>query len=132
VTNESHRARVFKSAWFSKAARKARISDDKLCEAIGQVMKGQADDPGGGVFKKRVNKNMHRGIILAKFLPRPDSIGFTSICSPRRTATLSTTMSWRHFGSLPSDMRSSPRRRPAAIVRNGAFTEICNDSETQI
>lgn len=29
-------------------------------------MNGQADDLGGGVFKKRLNKNMHRGIILAK------------------------------------------------------------------
>jgi hypothetical protein len=29
-------------------------------------MKGQADDLGGGVFKKRLNKNLHRIIILAK------------------------------------------------------------------
>ncbi|ACB95129.1 protein of unknown function DUF1044 [Beijerinckia indica subsp. indica ATCC 9039] len=29
-------------------------------------MKGQADDLGGGVFKKRLNKNRHRSIILAK------------------------------------------------------------------
>ena len=29
-------------------------------------MKGRADNLGGGVFKKRLNKNMHRSIILAK------------------------------------------------------------------
>lgn len=29
-------------------------------------MQGQADDLGGGVFKKRLNDNMHRSIILAK------------------------------------------------------------------
>jgi hypothetical protein len=58
--------RTFKTAWFSKAARKARIRDDELCEAIQEVMKGQAEDLGGGVFKKRLNKNMHRSIILAK------------------------------------------------------------------
>lgn len=58
--------RIFKTAWFSKAARKARIRDDELCEAIQEVMKGQADDLGGGVFKKRLNRNMHRSIILAK------------------------------------------------------------------
>ncbi len=58
--------RVFKTAWFSKAARKARIVDTELCEAIRQVMQGQADDLGGGVFKKRVHDNMHRSIILAK------------------------------------------------------------------
>ncbi|MDE1174504.1 MAG: type II toxin-antitoxin system RelE/ParE family toxin [Parvibaculaceae bacterium] len=58
--------RVFKTAWFSKAARKAHINDAELCEAIREVMKGQADDLGGGVFKKRLNKNMHRSIILAR------------------------------------------------------------------
>lgn len=58
--------RVFKTAWFSKAAQKANIKDAELCEAIGEVVKGQADDLGGGVFKKRLNKNMHRSIILAK------------------------------------------------------------------
>lgn len=29
-------------------------------------MRGQADDLGGGVFKKRLNGNMHRSIILAR------------------------------------------------------------------
>ena len=58
--------RTFKTAWFSKAARKARIKDGELCKAIQEVMDGQADDLGGGVFKKRLNKNMYRSIILAK------------------------------------------------------------------
>jgi hypothetical protein len=58
--------RTFKTAWFSKAAKKAHIADSELCEAIRQVMQGQADDLGGGVFKKRLNNNMHRSIILAK------------------------------------------------------------------
>ncbi len=40
--------------------------DDALCRAINQVMQGQADDLGGGVYKKRLNDNMHRSIILAK------------------------------------------------------------------
>ena len=58
--------RVFKTAWFAKAARKARIKDEELCEAIAQVMKGQGDDLGGGVFKKRLSKNQYRSIILAR------------------------------------------------------------------
>ena len=36
--------RVFKTRWFSKAARKASVKDDELCEAIAEVIKGQADD----------------------------------------------------------------------------------------
>jgi len=58
--------RAFKTAWFSKAARKALIKDSELCSAIQKVMQGLADDLGGGVFKTRLNKNMHRSIILAK------------------------------------------------------------------
>jgi hypothetical protein len=58
--------RVFKTAWFSKAAAKARISDAELCAAIRQVELGQGDDLGGGVFKKRLDKNRHRSIIVAK------------------------------------------------------------------
>ena len=58
--------RVFKTAWFSKAARKARIGDPALIAAIREVMQGKADDLGGGVFKRRLNKNMHRSIVLAK------------------------------------------------------------------
>lgn len=59
-------SRVFKTAWFAKAAGKARIRDAELCAAVRQVMAGQADDLGGGVFKKRLSDNRHRSIVLAK------------------------------------------------------------------
>jgi hypothetical protein len=58
--------RVFKTEWFAKAARKAKITDAELCRAIEQVIKGQCDDLGGGVFKKRLDKNRQRSIIVAK------------------------------------------------------------------
>lgn len=58
--------RVFKTAWFTKAAKKARITDGELCSAIRQVMLGQADDLGGGVFKKRLGKNLYRSLVLAR------------------------------------------------------------------
>ena len=58
--------RAFKTAKFNKDAKKASIKEDELCEAIAQVLAGQADDLGGGVYKKRLNNNMHRSIILAK------------------------------------------------------------------
>lgn len=66
VTNADETARAFKTVWFAKAARKAFINDEELCKAIAEVRKGQADDLGGGVFKKRLDKNRHRSIIVAK------------------------------------------------------------------
>jgi len=58
--------RVFKTAWFTKNAKKAGISDVTLCTAFREVLLGQADDLGGGVFKKRLSNNAYRSIILAK------------------------------------------------------------------
>jgi hypothetical protein len=63
---DSPRPRTFKSAWFARAAKKARIGDAALCKAIAQVLAGQADDLGGGVFKKRLSNNQYRSIILAR------------------------------------------------------------------
>ncbi|MEN9592915.1 MAG: hypothetical protein RJA21_1389 [Gemmatimonadota bacterium] len=57
---------VYKTKWFAKAARKADIADAELCEAISEVEQGQADDLGGGVWKKRLRKNRWRGIVLTQ------------------------------------------------------------------
>lgn len=66
MSEDEETERTFKTAWFTKAARKARITDDELCEAIRAVRKGQADDLGAGVFKKRLDKNRYRSVVLAK------------------------------------------------------------------
>jgi hypothetical protein len=79
-------ARAFKTAWFAKAARKALINDEELCEAIAEVRLGQADDLGGGVFKKRLDKNRSRSIVLAK----DGATGFTPTSLRRRTGRTST------------------------------------------
>jgi len=66
VSDSEKQKRVFKTAWFTKAARKAHIPYVELCSAVRQVMLGHADDLGGGVFKKRLRKNQYRSIILAR------------------------------------------------------------------
>jgi hypothetical protein len=58
--------RTFKTEWFSKAARKARIPDKELCSAVEKLALGQADDLGGGVFKKRLKENQYRSIVVTK------------------------------------------------------------------
>jgi hypothetical protein len=66
VEPENKFARIFKTAWFAKAAKKSGVKDDELWKAIGEAVKGQCDDLGGGVYKKRLNKNLHRSILLSK------------------------------------------------------------------
>jgi hypothetical protein len=66
MTARIPKARAFKTKRFAKGAAKALISDADLCQAIQEVKAGQAVDLGGGVYKKRLNKNTHRSLLLAK------------------------------------------------------------------
>lgn len=121
-------ARTFKSAFFAKAARKAGIRDTELCRAIVQVMKGQVIALGGGVYKKRLNKNEHRSIILAKggrhwfytylFAKKDrDNIEADELKEFRRLATLN--------AALTDPML-------VTLIQDGALTEICHGDEAQV
>ena len=47
--------RIFKTKWLGRFARRARIADDSLREAIARAERGLVDaDLGGGVIKQRV------------------------------------------------------------------------------
>lgn len=58
--------RLFKTKRFAMQAGKAWIGDDELREAFTEMLKGQAESLGGGVWKKRLNANRHRSIVVAK------------------------------------------------------------------
>jgi hypothetical protein len=54
------------TASFVRRARRARLRTDELCRAVHEAAAGLAVRLGGGVFKKRVNRNRHRAVILGK------------------------------------------------------------------
>ncbi|EPE2787333.1 type II toxin-antitoxin system RelE/ParE family toxin [Serratia marcescens] len=58
--------RTFKTCWFSRKAWAHGITDKALCRAVKDVQRGLAADLGGGVFKKRLNHNRDRALVLAK------------------------------------------------------------------
>ncbi|WP_164038490.1 type II toxin-antitoxin system RelE/ParE family toxin [Serratia marcescens] len=58
--------RTFKTCWFSRKARAHGITDKALCRAVKDVQRGLAADLGSGVFKKRLNHNRDRALVLAK------------------------------------------------------------------
>lgn len=120
--------RVFKTAWFAKHARKSKISDAELCLAIKQVKLGQADDLGAGVYKKRLNDNTHRSIILAKggkhwvyeylFAKKDrDNIDDDEL---------------KAFRQLAKSYADLTQFQLDALVGNGHFVEICHDGKTQV
>jgi hypothetical protein len=58
--------RLFKTKRFTTQASKALICDADLWAAFSEMLSGQADNLGGGVWKKRLNSNRHRSIVLAR------------------------------------------------------------------
>ncbi|MDC6178364.1 type II toxin-antitoxin system RelE/ParE family toxin [Ralstonia solanacearum] len=58
--------RIFKTKWFNKAAQAASISDAELHRVARQLMQGLGDDLGGNVWKKRLDQNRKRSIVLNK------------------------------------------------------------------
>jgi hypothetical protein len=90
--------RVFKTKGFAATASKALITDLALCAAVREANQGQADDLGGGIWKKRLNENRHRSIILAK----GRQSGFISSFLRSKPRAISAKVNLLHLESLPS------------------------------
>jgi hypothetical protein len=58
--------RLFKAKGFAILAGKAWIGDEELRDAFVEMLNGQAVNLRGGVWKKRLNANRHRSLVLAK------------------------------------------------------------------
>jgi hypothetical protein len=117
--------RVFKTAWFSKAARKALIPDHELCSAIREVMLGQADDLGGGVFKKRLGKNRYRSIILAR--TRRFWV-YEYLFAKQNLANIDDDDLWR-LRNLAKAYGGLTEHEVDELIRVGNWVEICDGIE---
>ncbi|MBY5470686.1 type II toxin-antitoxin system RelE/ParE family toxin (plasmid) [Rhizobium leguminosarum] len=61
--------RIFKTGWFTKAARKARISDSVLLKAIRQVAEGKAVDlaaSGDRTWQKELSTRVMRSRLFTR------------------------------------------------------------------
>ncbi|MDH4395251.1 MAG: type II toxin-antitoxin system RelE/ParE family toxin [Limnobacter sp.] len=123
-----HAFRVFKTRWFSKAAKKESISDSELCLAITQVLNGQAENLGGGVFKKRLNKNMHRALLLTQS-KNHWVYAYLFAKNQRQNIDDLELIEFRKLADLYSLMSD---KDIAKAVMNKEWIEICHDKETEI
>ena len=125
-SNEPNRA--FKTARFSKDAKKAKIKDVELCSAIQQVLLGQVDDLGGGVFKKRLNNNLHRSIILAK---GGNYWIYEYLFAKKDRANIEND-ELLAFRLLANSYAGLTELQVRQLLVNGDFVEICHDDKTEI
>ena len=120
--------RIFKTALFTKLARKAGIGDAALCKAILQVMDGQADDLGGGVFKKRLNENRHRSIILTT----GGGHWFYEYLFAKKDRDNIADDELDAFRKLAKVYGRATDQQLELMLKNKDLVEICNDGEAQI
>ena len=120
--------RAFKTGWFTKAAMKAGIKDSELCEAIEELKLGQAENLGGGVYKKRLNKNRHRIIILAR--GRNYWIYQYLFAKKDRSNIEETELD--DFRSLAKGFASLSFQQVALLLVQKDLVEICNEKQNKI
>lgn len=121
-------ARAFKAAGFAKAARKAGISDNALCKAIAQVIAGQADDLGGGVFKKRLHGNDYRSIVLAR---GRDYWVYEYLFAKKDRANIDAA-ELKGFRQLAKAYAGLSAAQVNALLAGGDWIEICREAEEEV
>jgi len=110
--------RVFKTKWFHKAAGKAGIADRELCRAV----RGQGIDLGGNVWKKRLDDNRQRGIVLGK-------VGHTWVFVFRfakRDRDNIDARELRAFRKITADVGRHTDVDIATLIALNEWVEICN------
>jgi hypothetical protein len=107
---------------------KSRIKDIELCLAIQQVLLGQVDDLGGGVFKKRLNNNQHRSIILAK---GGKYWIFAYLFAKKDRANIESD-ELLALRLLANSYAGLTEQQIDQLLINGDFLEICHDEKTEV
>lgn len=120
--------RIFKTAWFVRAARKARIPDTVLVKAVREVKQGRADDLGGGVFKKRLADNRYRSILIAK---GGAFWVYVYLFAKQDRANIDDD-ELAAFRELAALYRQKSNADLASELKAGALTEIGNDEEEEV
>jgi hypothetical protein len=120
--------RVFKTAWFAKVAAKTRIRDTELCTAARQVALGQADDLGGGVFKKRLDKNRQRAIVLLKY---GQTLIYEYLYAKKDRANIDAD-ELSEFRRLAKSYAKATDRQIEEMIADRHLVEICHERQTQI
>ncbi|WP_241303275.1 type II toxin-antitoxin system RelE/ParE family toxin [Burkholderia stabilis] len=114
--------RVFKTKWFHKAARKAGIADTELCRAARELARGQGTGLGGNVWKKRLDGNRQRGIVLSKV---GQAWVFVFLFAKRDRDDIDE-RELRAFRKLAADVGRRTDADIATLIALKELVEICN------
>ncbi|MBU1358663.1 MAG: type II toxin-antitoxin system RelE/ParE family toxin [Gammaproteobacteria bacterium] len=115
-------ARVFTTKAFARLAHGV-VDCRSLCRAVEELEQGKGDDLGGGVWKKRVNRNRARAIVATK-------AGvfwiFVYLFSKNDRENIDVD-ELAAFKKLAKDYGSHGTAGIEKLIAQGSMKEICND-----
>ena len=91
-------------------------------------MKGQADNLGGGVFKKRLNRNMHRSLILAMGCRR----GIYAYLFAMKDAANIEDDALEDFRTLARSYATLSDSQIARLLEDKDLTDVCHGDKNQV
>lgn len=119
--------KVFKNAWFTRFARKERISDDALRDAVERAERGLIDaDLGGGVIKQRIARpgagksKGYRSIVIYK---KDDKAFFVYGFSKNQLGNIREDEE-EQFKTAAKSILALTDRQIRQLVENGQFEEV--------
>lgn len=108
-----------------REAKAHAIKDEALCQAIEATLQGQADDLGGGVFKKCLNQNRDRAIILAK----GGNHWFYTFLYAKQDMTNITANELAGFRELAKHYARLTDDNITALIKSKELVEVCDDGK---
>ena len=119
--------KVFKNAWFTRFARKEKISDDALRDAVERAERGLIDaDLGGGVIKQRIARpgagksKGYRSIVIYK---KDDKAFFVYGFSKNELGNIREDEE-EQFKSAAKSILALTDRQIRQLVESGQFEEV--------
>jgi len=120
-------SRTFKTKEFAKLARKAGVEDRDLCKAAQDLEEGKGGDLGGNVWKKRVNQNRSRAIVVTK----PGDFWLFTYLFDKADRDNIEEDELLAFRKAAADLGMGGLSGMERLAQAGVVVEICNDCEDE-
>ena len=132
MERRSGRQKVFKTRWFERFARKEKIPDAILVDAVARAEKGQVDaDLGGGVIKQRIarpGRGKSGGYRTIIFFRRGERAVFAYGFAKSDRANIDDDEE-KQFKEAARHVLQLTEKQIEALVKNGDFVEVRYEQE---
>ena len=132
MERRSGRQRVFKTRWFERFARKEKIPDAILVDAVARAERGQVDaDLGGGVIKQRIarpGRGKSGGYRTIIFFRRGERAVFAYGFAKSDRANIDDDEE-KQFKEAARHVLQLTEKQIEALVKNGDFVEVRYEQE---